>query len=125
MYTTFPTCADHTKWIQLGSAGWQAEVGPTYGAEETVSIGGMPGFQGKLTEDQAKRSEDLLESLQKVQMDARAKMMNPEDDLSMEILRRAEKMANEAYPEAVRDHNKESVLIHKTDNLRLKCLNFC
>ena len=41
LYTTFPTCADHTKWIQLGSAGWQAEVGPTYGAEDTVSIGGM------------------------------------------------------------------------------------
>ena len=52
LYTTFPTCADHAKWIQLGSAGWQAEVGPTYGAEDTVSIGGMPGFQGKLTEDE-------------------------------------------------------------------------
>ena len=52
LYTTFPTCEDHTKWIQLGSAGWQAEVGPTYGAEDTVSIGGMPGFQGKLTEDE-------------------------------------------------------------------------
>jgi len=52
LYTTFPTCDDHTKWIQLGSAGWQAEVGPTYGAEDTVSIGGMPGFQGKLTEDE-------------------------------------------------------------------------
>ena len=52
LYTTFPTCADHTKWIQLGSVGWQAEVGPTYGAEDTVSIGGMPGFQGKLTEDE-------------------------------------------------------------------------
>ena len=52
LYTTFPTCADHTRWIQLGSAGWQAEVGPTYGAEDTVSIGGMPGFQGKLTEDE-------------------------------------------------------------------------
>ena len=52
LYTTFPTCADHTKWIQLGSAGWQAEIGPTYGAEDTVSIGGMPGFQGKLTEDE-------------------------------------------------------------------------
>ena len=52
LYTTFPTCADHTKWIQLGSAGWQAEIGPTYGAEDTVSIGGMPGFQGKLSEDE-------------------------------------------------------------------------
>ena len=52
LYTTFPTCADHTKWIQLGSANWQSEVGPTYGAEDTVSIGGIPGFQGKLTEDE-------------------------------------------------------------------------
>ena len=52
LYTTFPTCSDHAKWIQLGSAGWQSEVGPTYGAEDKVSIGGMPGFQGKLTEDE-------------------------------------------------------------------------
>ncbi len=52
LYTTFPTCSDHAKWIQLGSAGWQSEIGPTYGAEDKVSIGGMPGFQGKLTEDE-------------------------------------------------------------------------
>ncbi len=52
LYTTFPTCSDHAKWIELGSAGWQAEVGATYGAENKVSIGGMPGFQGKLTEDE-------------------------------------------------------------------------
>jgi mono/diheme cytochrome c family protein len=52
LYTTFPTCADHAKWIQLGSAGWQAEVGGAYGAEDTISIGGMPGFQGKLTEEE-------------------------------------------------------------------------
>jgi len=52
LYRTFPSCADHVKWIQLGSADWQAEVGPTYGAEEKVSIGGMPGFQGKLSEDE-------------------------------------------------------------------------
>ena len=52
LYTTFPSCADHVKWIQLGSAGWQSEVGPTYGAEDKVSIGGMPGFQGKLSEEE-------------------------------------------------------------------------
>ena len=34
LYTTFPTCSDHAKWIELGSAGWQNEVGPTYGAED-------------------------------------------------------------------------------------------
>jgi mono/diheme cytochrome c family protein len=52
LYKTFPTCADHAKWIQLGSGGWQAEVGGAYGAENTISIGGMPGFQGKLTEEE-------------------------------------------------------------------------
>ncbi len=52
LYTTFPTCSDHAKWIELGSAGWQNEVGPTYGAEDKVSIGGMPAFQGKLSEDE-------------------------------------------------------------------------
>ena len=41
-----------TSATELGSAGWQSEVGPTYGAENKVSIGGMPGFQGKLTEDE-------------------------------------------------------------------------
>ena len=52
LYTTFPTCSDHALWIELGSAGWQAEIGPAYGAEDKVSIGGMPGFAGKLTEDE-------------------------------------------------------------------------
>ena len=52
LYTTFPTCSDHALWIELGSAGWQADVGPAYGAENKVSIGGMPGFAGKLTEDE-------------------------------------------------------------------------
>ena len=52
LYTTFPTCSDHAKWIELGSAGWQNEVGPTYGAEDKVSIGGMPAFQGKLSQDE-------------------------------------------------------------------------
>ena len=38
LYTTFPTCSDHAKWIELGSAGWQSEVGPTYGAENLSLI---------------------------------------------------------------------------------------
>ena len=42
LYKTFPTWAEPAKWIQLGSAGWQAEVGAAYGAENTISIGGMP-----------------------------------------------------------------------------------
>ena len=39
LYTTFPTCSDHAKWIELGSAGWQSEIGPTYGAEDLLEIG--------------------------------------------------------------------------------------
>ena len=52
LYTTFPTCSDHVKWVQLGSSGWQSEVGAEYGAENKISIGGMPGFQGKLTDEE-------------------------------------------------------------------------
>ena len=52
LYKTFPTCSDHIKWVQLGSSGWQSEVGAEYGAENKISIGGMPGFQGKLTDEE-------------------------------------------------------------------------
>ena len=52
LYTTFPTCSDHVKWVQLGSSGWQSEIGAEYGAENKISIGGMPGFQGKLTDEE-------------------------------------------------------------------------
>ena len=45
LYTTFPTCSDHVKC-------WQSEVGAEYGAENKISIGGMPGFQGKLTDEE-------------------------------------------------------------------------
>ena len=52
LYTTFPTCSDHVKWVQLGSSGWQSEVGAEYGAENKISIGGMPAFQGKLSDEE-------------------------------------------------------------------------
>ena len=52
LYATFPTCSDHVKWVQLGSSGWQSEVGAKYGAEDKVSIGGMPSFQGKLSNEE-------------------------------------------------------------------------
>ena len=59
---------------------WQKKVEESNKVQETELKNNNKELQkqGKLTEDQAKRSEDLLESLQKVQMDARAKMMNPE-----------------------------------------------
>ena len=52
LYATFPTCSDHVKWVQLGSLGWQSEVGAKYGAEDKISIGGMPSFQGKLSNEE-------------------------------------------------------------------------
>ncbi len=48
---TFPTCADHNLWVQLGSAGWQAQIGPEYGAQGTLSQGGMPNFDSLTDED--------------------------------------------------------------------------
>lgn len=48
--TTWPSCADHQRWIALGSEGWKAEVGPTYGATETAITAVMPGQAETLTE---------------------------------------------------------------------------
>lgn len=48
---TFPSCAEHVQWVQLGSSGWQAQVGPEYGAAGTLSRGGMPGFVNDLSDE--------------------------------------------------------------------------
>lgn len=45
---TFPTdsCTDHMTWVTLGTAGWGAEIGSTYGAtnKPVGGFGIMPGF---------------------------------------------------------------------------------
>lgn len=41
---TFPDCRTHIDWIRLGSEGWKAEVGPTYGANDTPIDKVMPSF---------------------------------------------------------------------------------
>ena len=51
LLATFPTCADHVQWVQLGSAGWQAQVGAEYGAQGTLSKGGMPDFGDSLADE--------------------------------------------------------------------------
>lgn len=58
--TTFPACADHVSWVQLGSSGWQAQIGPEYGATNKLSQGGMPGF-GDALSDEDLRSVVLFE----------------------------------------------------------------
>jgi cytochrome c553 len=40
--TTFGSCADHIQWVTLGSSGWSAEVGDTYGDTGKPVNGGMP-----------------------------------------------------------------------------------
>lgn len=44
IYETWPQFTDHFRWVRLGSAGWQSEVGDTYGATDKPVGGGMPGY---------------------------------------------------------------------------------
>lgn len=44
IYETFPDWESHFQWVRLGSEGWKAEVGDTYGAPDKPVNGGMPGF---------------------------------------------------------------------------------
>jgi hypothetical protein len=42
-----PACASQIEWIALGSSDWPDA---TYGANDTPVAGGMPGFEGRLTD---------------------------------------------------------------------------
>ena len=48
----FADPADQLEWIQLGSAGFQAEGRTTYGDNATPIAGGMPGWEGVLTPEE-------------------------------------------------------------------------
>jgi mono/diheme cytochrome c family protein len=51
--TTFGSCSDHIEWVTLGSAGWAAQKGDTYGdTQKPVGGGGMPTFGGTLSPEQ-------------------------------------------------------------------------
>lgn len=51
---TFSGCGDHITWVELGTAGWTAQIGSTYGdtAKPTGGFGNMPGFGQALSADQ-------------------------------------------------------------------------
>jgi len=49
---TFPACADHIEWVTLGSDGWRAAHGDTYGATARPVVGGMPAHRDVLTADE-------------------------------------------------------------------------
>jgi mono/diheme cytochrome c family protein len=52
---TWPSCTDHTEWIRLGSDGWKAIFGDTYGATDKPVEGGMPPHDQTLTADQRRK----------------------------------------------------------------------
>lgn len=53
---TFSNYEDHVRWVTIGSAGWQAEVGDTYGdtAKPVLGFNGqaMPPFEASLSEEE-------------------------------------------------------------------------
>ena len=49
---TWPSCQDQITWIRLGSEGWMAEFGDTYGATGKPVNGGMPAHDGDLLESE-------------------------------------------------------------------------
>ena len=49
---TWPSCADHIEWVTLGSDGYRAAHGDTYGATAKPVIGGMPAHRDLLTADE-------------------------------------------------------------------------
>lgn len=48
----FSAPADQMHWVGLGSTGWQAEVGDTYGDTAKPVNGGMPAFAESLTPEE-------------------------------------------------------------------------
>ncbi len=52
---TWPRCADQVEWIALGSEGWRAEHGETYGATDKPVAGGMPAHGDQLTVEEMRR----------------------------------------------------------------------
>lgn len=52
--TTFPSCDDQLQWVSLGSDGWKADVGDTYGASAKPVKGGMPTWGSLLTDHEVR-----------------------------------------------------------------------
>ncbi|MBK5266848.1 MAG: c-type cytochrome [Acidimicrobiia bacterium] len=50
--TTFSSCSDHVTWVTLGSAGWQAQFGNTYGDISKPVAGGMQAWGESLSEEE-------------------------------------------------------------------------
>lgn len=51
---TFSSCEDHVTWVALGSAGWQAQFGNTYGDNDTPVAGGMQAWGESLTDEEVR-----------------------------------------------------------------------
>lgn len=51
----WPDCADQVEWITIGSEGWLAAHGDTYGATAREVEGGMPAQGGSLSDQEIRR----------------------------------------------------------------------
>lgn len=52
VFETFPGCDEHIRWVTMGSARWQEEVGSTYGATAKEIDRVMPGWGEKLSAEE-------------------------------------------------------------------------
>jgi len=52
---TWPLCSDQVEWIAVGSEGWRARHGATYGAPDKPVAGGMPAHEDQLTPEEMRR----------------------------------------------------------------------
>ncbi len=49
---TFSSCTDHVTWVSLGSAGWTAQFGNTYGDANKPVVGGMQAWGESLSAEE-------------------------------------------------------------------------
>ena len=49
---TWPSCADQVTWISIGSDGWRAGFGDTYGASDKPVLGGMPAHADRFSPEE-------------------------------------------------------------------------
>lgn len=80
IYETFPNFETQFQWVRLGSEGWRAEVGDTYGAPDKPVNGGMPGFGEDAISD-----ADLLYLILHERMGLGGENPNENDQLRIEL----------------------------------------
>ncbi|WP_436793741.1 c-type cytochrome [Actinospongicola halichondriae] len=81
IYETWPSFEDHFEWVRLGSNGWLAEKGDTYGANAKPVNTGMPGFTAEALSD-----ADLIYIILHEREDLGGENPDPEDKVRLEVV---------------------------------------